>query len=1039
VFSRFFIDRPRFAGVLSIVIVLGGLLAALRLPIAQFPDVTPPVIQVEAVYPGANAEVLEATVAAPLEEEVNGVEDMIYLASSSSNNGVTTLTITFEVGTDPDLAQINVQNRVALAEPRLPEEVRRQGLSVRKQSTDILLFLNLYSPGGQQGNLFLSNYAMIHMRDPLLRVPGVGDVRIFGAQRYAMRLWLDPSRLAGLNLDPADVAAALREQNVQVAAGRVGEPPAASDQQFTYTLRTQGRLSDVEEFENVIIRANPDGSLVRVSDVARVELGAQSYERFAELDGQPTTTLAIYPQPGANAVATADGCLAVLQGLKEDLPAGVEVEVTYDTTLFVRESLREIFITVAIAATLVVLIVYAFLGNARATLVPMVTVPVSLIGALLILALVGYSINTVTLFGLILAIGLVVDDAIVVVENVQRLVGEGLPPRDAAVRSMEQVTGPIVATTLVLLAVFVPVGSLPGITGELYRQFAVAIAAAVLISSINALTLSPALCALLLHPETGPRWAPLRAFEALFERGRRRYRFTVVALLRRTGWVLAGWALIVAAGLAGYRWLPTAFLPDEDLGYFFTSAQLPEGAALPRTARVLDEVRTLLDETPGVARLLQVGGLDIVAGTTTTNAGMTVAILEPWGQRPPIRQILGGLQRRLHAIQQANVFAFNPPSIRGLGRTGGFDFRLQDASGRSPQDLAAALRALILRANQAPEIQGAFSTFQADVPQIYVDIDRQKTKTLEISLDDVYGTLQSQLGSLYVNDFNRFGRVYQVKLQADAPYRSTPEDLWRLYVRNAEGEAVPLSTIADTRAVIGAETLTRYNLFRAATVNGSAAPGYSSGEAIAAMERVSRSTLPPGMAWEWSGISLQELRVSGQAPALFGLALLFVYLFLVAQYESWSLPFAVLLTVPVSVAGAVAALALLRTGSDIYAQIGLVMLVGLSAKNAILIVEFASKLRRAGRSIAAAAVGGAHLRLRAVLMTALSFVLGVLPLVVASGAGAASRHSLGTPVFGGMIAAAFGGTLVAPILYAVVQSGVERLDWRPRGARAAGR
>jgi len=1030
VFSHFFIDRPRFAGVLSIVIVLGGLLSGLRLPIAQFPNVTPPVVQVTAVYPGANADVLESTVAAPLEEEVNGVEDMIYLTSSSSNNGVTTLTVTFEVGTDPDLAQINVQNRVSLAEPRLPEEVRRQGISVRKQSTEILLFLNLYSPGGQQGDLFLSNYALIHMRDPLLRVPGVGDVQIFGAQRYSMRIWLDPSRLASLDLSPTDVAAALREQNVQVPAGRVGEPPSRSDQQFTYTLRTKGRLSDVEEFQDVIIRANPDGSLVRVSDVARVELGAESYDRFAELDGQPTTTLAVYPQPGANAVATVDGCLIALAELEKDLPPGVEVEVTYDTTHFVRESLREIFLTVAIAASLVVMIVYAFLGNFRATLVPMVTVPVSLIGALLPLAIAGYSLNTVTLFGLILAIGLVVDDAIVVVENVERLIGEGLEPREAARRSMDEVTSPIVATTLVLLAVFVPVGSLPGITGELYRQFAVAISAAMVISSLNALTLSPALCALLLRPELGPRWAPLRAFEAVFERGRRRYRFAVVALLRRTGLVILGWALIVAAGLVGYSNLPTAFLPDEDLGYFFVNVQLPEGAALPRTAGVLDEVRGILGETPGVDRVLQVGGLNIVGGTNATNAGMTVVILSPWGERPSVQDMIRGLQQRFHAIQEANVFAFNPPSIRGLGRTGGFDFRLQDVVGRTPQDLAAALRALIIRANEAPEVTSAFSTFQADVPQVELAIDRERTKTLEISLDEVHRTLQAQLGSLYVNDFNKFGRVYQVRLQADAPYRGTPEDLWRLYVRNARGEAIPLSTIADARAVTGAETLTRYNLFRSAEVSGQASPGYSSGEAIRAMERVARDTLPPGMSFSWSGITLQELRVSGQAPVLFGLALVFVYLFLVAQYESWSLPFAVLLTVPVSLAGAVAALAVLRAGSDIYAQIGLVLLVGLSAKNAILIVEFASVRRRSGRSIAAAAVSGAHLRLRAVMMTALSFVLGVLPLVVATGAGAAGRHSLGTPVFGGMIAAAFGGTLAAPVLYAAVQSLVERTERR---------
>jgi HAE1 family hydrophobic/amphiphilic exporter-1 len=1028
-FSRFFIDRPRFAAVISIVIVLAGVLAGRRLPIAQFPDVTPPVVQVQAVYPGANAEVVESTVAAPLEEEVNGVDGLIYLSSSSSNNGTMSLAATFEVGTDPDIAQVEVQNRVALAEPRLPEEVRRQGISVRKQSTDILLFLNLHSPEGTVENLFLSNYALIRLRDPLLRVPGVGDVRIFGAQRYSMRVWLDPARMAGLELVTSDVVAALREQNVQVAAGRVGEPPASPDQQFTYTLRALGRLEDVAQFESIIVRADPDGSIVRLGDVARVELGAEGYDSFAELDGRPTTTMAVYLQPGANAVATASGVRRTMDALSVDLPPDVSFEVTYDTTLFVRESLREMAKTVAIATMLVVAVVFVFLGSARATLVPLATVPVALIGALLALALLGYSLNTVTLFGLILAVGLVVDDAIVVVENVERLIEEGLAPRDAAVRSMQEVTGPIVATTLVLLAVFVPVGALPGITGELYRQFAVAISSAVLFSSLNALTLSPALCALLLRPaatESRERPAPLRAFEAVFEDGRRRYRRVVVMLLRRSGLALGAWAVIVVAAAAGYGALPSGFLPDEDQGYFFVNAQLPEGAALPRTARVQEEIREILEETPGVADLVQVGGFNIVAATSATNAGMTVVVLEPWSERPPLRAILGGAQARFAAIQQANVFSFNPPAIRGLGRTGGFDFRLQDTGGGTPSDLAAALRALVLSANEAPEIGSAFSTFQADVPQVFVDVDREKVKTLGVPLTEVFGALQAQLGGLYVNDFNKFGRVYQVRIQADERFRSKPEDVERLYVRNVQGEMVPLSTLVSLRATLGPETVTRYNLYRSAQVTGEAAPGHSSGEAVAALDRVASETLPAGMTWEWSGITLQELRVGNQALVLLVLALVFVYLFLVAQYESWTLPLAVLLTVPLALAGAVAALGLRGLASDVYAQIGLVMLVGLAAKNAILVVEFASQRRQAGRTIARATVSAARLRLRAVLMTALSFVLGVLPLVLASGPGAASRQSVGTPVFGGMLAATFAGTLAAPILYAIVQSLAER-------------
>jgi len=1024
--SRFFIDRPRFAAVLAIVIVLAGILAGFRLPVAQFPDITPPVVQVTAIFPGASASVLEDTVATPIEEEVNGVDGMLYMSSSSSNNGVMSLAVTFEVGTDPDIAQVNVQNRVALAEARLPEEVRRQGITVRKQSTDILLFLNLFSPEGAFDGLFLSNYAMIHLRDPLLRVAGVGDVRIFGSQRYSMRVWLDPSRLAGFGLDARDVVEALREQNVQVPAGRIGEAPSDPSQQFTYSVRTQGRFSEVDAFEEVIVRASPDGSFVRLKDVARVELGAESYGSFALLDGQPTTTMAVYLQPGANAVAAADGVTAELERLAGEFPAGMAHDVTYDTTLFVRESLREIALTVGIAALLVISIVYVFLGSARATVVPMAAVPVSLIGALAVLSAVGYSLNTVTLFGLILAVGIVVDDAIVVVENVQRLMQAGYAPREAAIRSMEQVTGPIVATTLVLLAVFVPVGSLPGITGELYRQFSVAISGAVVISSLNALSLSPALCAAVLQPGQAARWAPLAAFEAGFERSRRRYRHAVVWLLRRTAVAAGAWLAVVGLGAAGYLWLPTGFLPDEDQGYFFVNVQLPEGAALPRTARVLEEVAAILGETPGVERLVQVGGFNIVAGNQATNAGMTVVVLAPWDGRPGVGALLGRLAPRFHAIRQANVFAFNPPSIRGLGRTGGFDFQLQDAVGRTPQDLAAALRALVLRANQAPEIADAFSTFQADVPQVHVDVDRSKAKTLEVPLGAVFGELQSQLGGLYVNDFNKFGRVYQVRLQADQRFRDAPHDIHQLHVRNAHGDMVPLSTLVETRTTIGPESISRYNLFRSAQVNGQAAPGYSSSEAVAAMERVAAETLPPGMRHAWSGITLQELRVGNQATWLLVLALVFVYLFLVAQYESWTLPLAVILTVPVALAGGVAALALRGTPSNLYAQIGLVVLVGLSAKNAILIVEFASQRRRAGRSIAAASLAGAHLRLRAVLMTALSFVLGVLPLVIATGAGAASRHALATPVFGGMIAAALGGTLVAPVLYALVQAAAER-------------
>jgi len=1029
--STFFVDRPKFAFVLSILITLAGLISLTTLPVAQFPDITPPVVQVTAAYPGANAEVVESTVAQPLEEQVNGVENMIYLASTSGNDGSLNMQVTFEVGTNPDIAQVNVQNRVALAQPRLPEEVVRQGISVRKQSTSLLLVISLTSPAGSHDDIYLSNYATINLIDVLSRIPGVGEATIFGARDYSMRMWLDAGRMAALGLDAADVVQAVREQNVQVAAGHIGAAPSAAEQQFQYTIRTQGRLSDVAAFENIIVRARPDGSMVRIRDIARVELGAREYGSFGLIDGRPAANIGIYQLPGANALAVAQRVQAEIDRLSQRFPADLDASILYDTTRFVDESIRQVATTLVEALVLVVLVVYVFLQNWRMTVIPTIAIPVSLIGTFAALNALGFSINTITLFGLVLSIGIVVDDAIIVVENVQRKLAQGLPPRDAAVKAMGEVTGPIIATSLVLLAVFVPVGFIPGITGKLYQNFALTIAVCVVISTINALTLSPALCATVLRPHASRHGLLFRAFNRGFEVVLTRYTSTVRVLVRRIALVLVIFAVLVGGTIWGFLRLPSAFLPDEDQGYFFVNVQLPPAAALTRTTEVMTIVGTILKETPGVRNVVAIGGFSLLTGTTSSNAGALFAVLEPWFNRTSadlqIHSILAGLRGRLAAIPEASVVAFNAPAIQGLGETGGFDFQLQDPRGGDPQDLAAVLGALVIAANQQPELRNVFSTFQADVPQVWVDIDRDKAKKQGVPLDSLFATLQTQLGSFYVNDFNKFGRVYRVILEADKEYRREPDDILRLYVRNERGEMVPLRTLASLSSTLGPESIRRYNLYRAAQVNGEAAPDFSSGDAIGAMQRLAATVLPEGMVYEWSGITLQELQAGQKAPLLFALALLFAYLFLVAQYESWSIPLSVMLSVPLAALGAVVGLAVAGLANDIYAQIGMVLLIGLAAKNAILIVEFARIRHQQGMTIAEAATGAATLRFRAIMMTAFAFILGVVPLLLASGAGAASRQSLGTTVFAGMLAATIVGTLLVPVFYCAVQGLVDRL------------
>lgn len=1030
-FSHFFISRPKFAFVIAIVISLGGLISLGMLPVNLYPEIAPPQVKINAVYPGASAQVVEESVIRPIEEQVNGVEDMLYIESNASNDGAAEITITFKQGIDSDIAQVNVQNRVAIAEPSLPPEVTRQGVKVSKQSSNMLMGINLTSNDPSLDRIFLSNYATNYLTEPLARLKGVGGVAVMGEMSYSMRIWMNPKRMSALQVTVSDIQQALQEQNLIVAAGKIGAAPTSELQQFEYTVQTKGRLIDENEFGQTIIRAQADGSFVRLRDVTRIEMGSQSYASAAKLNNQDTAFIVIYQLSGANATEVARQVYAEMEKLGERMPDGMSFNIIYDTTQFINRSIDEVKTTLYQAVALVILVVFVFLQNWRATLIPAIAIPVSLVGTFAFLLAFGFTINTITLFALVLAIGIVVDDAIVVIENVERLMTEeGMSPVEATKKAMSEVASPIVATTLVLLAVFVPVAFMPGITGEIYNQFAVTIAVAVCISSINALTLSPALCASLLRADKTEKIALFKPIELALQKLTRGYSTQVTGILKRTALMLAmTGGVIVATGLLATS-TPTGFIPDEDQGILMMDVQLPDAASINRTEATMEKITDMILQDPGVSDVVAVSGFSMLAGAGS-NRGLGIVILKDWDDRTTaelnLRQIYQRLLGKLWSLPDAQAMIFPMPPIPGLGTTSGFDLRIQDSLSRSPEALAQVTNGLIFQANSDPRLTRVFSTYRANVPQYFLEVDRDKAKAIGVPLTEVFLTLQAQLGSLYINDFNRFGRTYQVILQAEGDFRAKPSDLSHFYVRNNNGEMVPLATLGRLKPILGATSLNHFNLYRSTTVSGQAAPGYSSGDAIAAISELAEQ-LPEGYLFEWAGQSAQEIEAGNLAPVLFSLAIVFVYLFLVALYESWTLPIAVIGSVPLALFGAFATLKAIGMDNNLYAQVGLILLIGLSTKTAILIVEFAMAERRAGKSIVEAALSSAKLRFRAVLMTALSFVLGVLPLVFSTGPGAASRVSIGFTVLGGMIAATILATLLVPLFYQTIQSMRERFD-----------
>lgn len=1034
--SKFFIDRPIFAGVLSFLMLIAGVIAVRGLPISEYPEVVPPSVVVRANYPGANPKVIAETVATPIEEQINGVEGMLYMSSQATTDGLMTLTVTFKLGTDPDKAQQLVQNRVAQAEPRLPEEVRRLGLTTVKSSPDLTMVVHLLSPSGRYDSTYLRNYALLNVKDRLARVQGVGDVGLFGSGDYSMRVWLDPQKVAQHGLSAGDVVTAIRSQNIQAAAGVVGASPGLAGVDLQLSVNAQGRLQSEDEFGDIIVKSTPDGAVTRLRDIARLELGASSYSLRSLLDNKEAVAVPIFAAPGSNAIQISDNVRATMKEIKETMPDGVDYEIVYDPTQFVRASIESVVHTLLEAVALVVVVVIVFLQTWRASIIPLLAVPVSVVGTFAVMHLFGFSINALSLFGLVLAIGIVVDDAIVVVENVERNIEAGLSPRDATYRAMREVSGPIIAIALVLIAVFVPLAFISGLTGQFYRQFALTIAMSTVISAVNSLTLSPALAALLLKSHDAPKDALTRGmdrvfgrffagFNRLFRRGAEGYSGGVKRAISRKAVMLGVYLALAAATFGLFHLVPKGFVPAQDKQYLIGFAQLPDGATLDRTEDVIRRMSDIVLKQPGVEHAVSFPGLSINGFTNSSNSGIVFATLKDFDERPGAANsagaIAGALNQQFGQIQDAFVVIFPPPPVQGLGTTGGFKLQLEDRGSLGYDALDAAVKAFMAKAQSAPELAGLFTSYQVNVPQLYADIDRTKARQLGVAVTDVFDTMQVYLGSLYVNDFNKFGRTYSVRVQADAAFRARAEDIGQLKVRSATGEMVPLSALMKIGPTVGPDRAMRYNGFLSADINGGPAPGYSSGQAQDAVKRIAAETLPKGIGYEWTELTYQEILAGNSAAWVFPLAILLVFLVLAAQYESLTLPLAIILIVPMGLFAAMTGVWLSRGDNNVFTQIGLMVLVGLSAKNAILIVEFARELEFAGRTPLQAAIEAARLRLRPILMTSMAFVMGVLPLVLSTGAGAEMRRAMGIAVFTGMIGVTAFGLFLTPVFYVLLR------------------